>query len=260
VTIRRVRFEFPDDLDASWHPTFPEFAAAANGVSMLMPHVEPYVVSSIRAVKGSLEQPLAERAQEFIAQETQHQRQHRRFNDLLVAQVRSLDRIDRFAGAIYRWLGRVGSDRFNVAFAAGAETTAFSMARWSESHLRELFDRAEPVVSTLFLWHLAEEVEHKCVAYDVHRCVGGGRLLYLFAGWISVLVMALVTVMATVAQLVHSGRILSPVAWWRLTRWAFSLAFTVLPDLFVSALPGHHPSQFSDPILLGTWLGAFDPR
>ena len=39
-----------------------------------------------------------------------------------------------------------------------------------------------------------------------------------------------------------------------------SLAFTILPDLAVSARKHHHPSQFADPILLSNWLHAYDPE
>ena len=39
-----------------------------------------------------------------------------------------------------------------------------------------------------------------------------------------------------------------------------SLAFEVLPDMAVSAMPSHHPSDFSDPVWLGTSLRYFDPE
>ncbi len=48
AVLRVPRFELPDRVDTSWNPSFPEFAAAANAVSLLMPHVEPYVAHTIR--------------------------------------------------------------------------------------------------------------------------------------------------------------------------------------------------------------------
>ena len=53
-------------------------------------------------------------------------------------------------------------------------------------------------------------------------------------------------------------RLRYPVAWFRLTRWSISLAFTVLPVLASSALPGHNPSSFADPPFLSQWLRGFD--
>ena len=32
--------------------------------------------------------------------------------------------------------------------------------------------------ATMFLWHLAEEVEHKTVAFDVYQAVDGSKLRY----------------------------------------------------------------------------------
>ena len=257
--LRVPQVELPDRLDTTWNPTFPEFAAAANSVSLLMPHVEPYVAHTVRAVVGDLDEPLATHAAAFVAQELQHQAQHRRVNRLVLEGAPWLRRIDRWAARTYAWLARSRSTRWSLAFAAGFETSAFALARWSEGHLRLLFDHADPAVATLFIWHLAEEVEHKTVAFDVYRAVDGSRARYLIAGLCSLALLAWFTVLGTVTQLATSGRIWSPLAWWRLLRWSISLAFEVLPDLFVSAMPGHHPSQFSDPTLLVAWLEAFDP-
>ena len=258
-TVRVPAIVLPERIDTGWNPQFPEFAAAANAVSLLMPHVEPYVAHTVRSVVDRLDEPLATQAAAFTAQELQHQSQHRRINRLLIDGTPGLGRIDRWAGSAYRCLAGRGSLRWSLAFAAGFETSAFALARWSERHLRALFDPADPAVSTVFIWHLAEEVEHKCVAFDVQRAIDGSRLRYLLAGACSLAMLAWFTVLGTLVQLASSGRIWSPVAWWRLLRWSISLAFEVLPDLFVSAMPHHHPSQFSDPVLLVGWLAAFDP-
>lgn len=259
AVLRVPRFELPDRVDTSWNPSFPEFAAAANAVSLLMPHVEPYVAHTIRSVLCELDPSLATTARTFVAQELQHQAQHRRLNQRLVAATPALARIDRWAARSYGWLARTRSTRWSLAFAAGFETSAFALARWSEHHLRLLFDDADPAVATLFVWHLAEEVEHKSVAFDVHRSLGGSRWRHLGAGVCSLALLALLTMAGTVVQLAASRRLWSPLAWWRLLRWSVSLAFEVLPDLFASATRGHHPTQFSDPTLLVAWLRSFDP-
>lgn len=256
---RRVRFSFPSDLDVAWTPRQPEVAIAANGVSMLMPHVEPYVVRSVRAVLERLAPTDAERARDFIRQELRHQSEHRRFNDLVIAAHPGLRRVDDWARRTYLWLGRRRSDRFNLAFAAGSETVAFALARWTEDHHRMIFDGADDVVATLFLWHLAEEVEHKAVVHDAYRAVDGSPVRYLAASAVSVLLLTWFTLLSTIVMLHGTGRLWSPLAWFRVVRHALSLAFEVLPDLAASAMPGHHPSDFVDPVLMCTWLRNFDP-
>ena len=257
--LRVPQVELPDRLDTTWNPTFPEFAAAANSVSLLMPHVEPYVAHTVRAVVGDLDEPLATHAAAFVAQELQHQAQHRRVNRLVLEGAPSLRRIDRWAARTYAWLARSRSTRWSLAFAAGFETSAFALARWSEGHLRLLFDHADPAVATLFIWHLAEEVEHKTVAFDVYLATGGSRLRYLVAALWSAMLLAIFTVASTTVMAVRTRRVWSPVTWFRLTKWSIALAFEVLGDVFASALPRHHPSDFTDPVLLSSWLRYFDP-
>lgn len=259
LQVRTPRISLPDRVDTSWHPQFPEFAAAANSVSLLMPYVEPYVARATIAVRDQLDPELRDTATAFAAQELQHQAMHRKLNQRMVAATPGLARVERAAGAAYGLLERRGDQRWSLAFAAASETVAFALARWTERHIRLLFDDADDAVATLFLWHLAEEVEHKNVAFDVLQAVAGSRRRYLLAGLVSLALLALFTISGTVVQLWSSRRIWSPVAWWRLLRWSISLCFELLPDLFVGATRDHHPSQFSDPTLLVAWLRGFDP-
>ncbi len=54
LVVRRPAFPFAEDLRADWNPKLPEFAFAANSVSLLMPYAEPYFVKSVRAVLPKL--------------------------------------------------------------------------------------------------------------------------------------------------------------------------------------------------------------
>jgi predicted metal-dependent hydrolase len=260
LAVRRVHFAYPDDLDPEWNPRFPEFACAANSVSLLMPFAEPYFVRSVRTALDDLPDPLRSDTDAWLRQELQHHVQHRRFNDLLLARHPRLRRVERWERRTYGWLGRTRTPNFNLAFAAGSETIAYSLARWSERHLAALFGDADPVATTLYLWHLAEEVEHKSVAFDVYQELDGAKLRYTWAMTASFGLLALFTALATLVMLASTHRLHRPVTWFRLTRWAVSLAFTVLPDMLASALPGHHPRDFADPVLLSSWLRYFDPE
>ena len=75
----------------------------------------------------------------------------------------------------------------------------------------------------------------------------------------SVVLLAAFTWLGTMVMLRHAHRLASPISHARLAVSAVSLAFTILPDLAVSARKHHHPSQFADPIMLSTWLRAYDP-
>lgn len=257
---RRVRFQWPDDLDPVWTRRVPELAIAANAVSLLMPHAEPYIVSTVRRAVDELEltdPDLAAEAHAYAAQEAQHHGQHRRFNDLLVARYPRLSRLER----VFAWtFGRLRrrSTRFGLAFGAGFETIAFVAARWVDQHQSLLRD-AEPTAATLFLWHLAEEVEHKEVAFDVYQAAGGGRLRYAWAMAVAGVLLAAASLAGALTMLAAERRLFSPTAHLRLLRWSLSFVFTALPVMVISALPGHHPSQLADPAGLEHWLDHLDP-
>ena len=102
--------------------------------------------------------------------------------------------------AVFAWLWKRRSREFSVAFAAAFETVAFTASRWVDSRADRLFRGAEAVPASLFLWHLAEEAEHKRVAFDVYRAIGGRRRTYVGAMVASVAVLALFVLLSTLVM------------------------------------------------------------
>ena len=132
-------------------------------------------------------------------------------------------------------------------------------ARWVDKRMGLLRD-ADPTAATLFLWHLAEEVEHKRVAFDVYQASGGGRIRYAWAMWVAGLILAAGAFAGSVVMLWDERRIYLPTAWFRLIGWSVSFIFVALPVMVISALPGHHPDQLVDPAGLEHWLDHLDPE
>ncbi len=182
IAHRRIALEWPADTRAAWQPIKPEFSAAVNALSIGMPHGEPYVMRAVRRAAADIDDPeLRAEVDEYLRQEGEHSRQHRRFNELLIAQHPSLGRVERWLARSYGFLERRMGDRFGIAYAAGFEATAFAAARWINAKRHELFRGADVEPPTLILWHLAEEVEHKTVAHDVWAATSGNRLDYFAA-------------------------------------------------------------------------------
>lgn len=237
-----------------WNRRLPEFACAANSVSLLMPYVEPYVVRSVRTVLSELDGELRVDAAAYVRQEAQHHAQHRRFNDLLVVRYPSLHRVERWMDRTYGWLERTRTAKFNTAFAAGFEAIAFAAARWVDARADRLFDGADNAPASLLLWHLAEEVEHKSVAFDVFEKTDGSRRRYVGAMLVSLILFGVFSVLATLCMLASERRIFHPIAHLRLLGWTVTFVFVLLPLLGVSATKSHHPSLFADPPRLTQWL------
>ena len=257
LAVRRVAFEFPDDMDLVWAPHLPEFSAAANAVSLGMPYAEPLFIKAVRSTFDRIDDDLRARSETYIRQEVGHHTQHKHFNDLVAARYPATLRLQRWMERCADWVwGR--SRRFCVAYAAGGETISYGVARWTDAHVAALMDRADPVAASLFLWHLGEEIEHKASTYDVFEAVDGSKPMYAFAMTVGFVNISVFTVIGTLMQLWADRRLWNPLSWFRMIRLAVSLAFELLPVMVVSALPGHHPRQFTDPPYLPAWLRQYD--
>ena len=257
--VRRLQFTFDDNVTADWHPRLPEFASGANAISLLMPHAEPFVISAVRdAVPRIDDELLVRRCETWASQEAVHFKAHRSFNRSLAAQSSVARWLDRLGSRLFRLL-RSRSVEFRLAFAAAFELIAFSSARWAEEGLQTYFDGADEDVSSLFLWHLAEEIEHKGIAHDVLATTSGARRKYPVAVVTAFVVLIGFTVVGGITLFLSRREATNPLRWLRLIGWGFSLAFVLLPILAVSMTRGFHPRQLVDPPWMKQWLLEYDP-
>ncbi len=236
----------------------PELAASANAVSILMPALEPAVAKAVRRAihdeRFDHEPDVVAEAERYVREELAHHAAHRRFNAVAVADTPSLRWPERGAERFYRWFaGR--SLESQLAHAAAFETVAFAGARWSQRRLSEFFGAdAEPAMAEMFVWHLAEEVEHASIAWDVMRSSGVSSRRFAAQALVVLVVLVVLTTVGAVLGVVASGRLWHPLAWLRLVGWAVGFAFTVLPMLAAACLPGHHPTDFAAPTAHRVWL------
>ena len=277
LTIRDMGFAYPDDFDPRWNPRLPEFAMVANAISLLMPHAEPYVVSSSRAaLKQMGDDPLdptnlASRTRTYIHQEAQHHAEHRKFNNVVARRYRT-KLLERMMAGTFRFLKGRGSS-FGIAFAAGFETVAFVAARWVDARMHTLLpeigklnatdaemqtNNDANIAANLFVWHLAEEAEHRSIAYEVHQRTGGTQLAYTWAMIVSFVILGFFSSLGILTMLVRDRRILNPLAWFRLIGWTLSFLFNAVPLMAVTCLSGHEPADLLDPPNLMAWLRTQD--
>ena len=261
---RPIRLEYADETRAAWQPRKPEFSAACNALSLGLPYGEPYVMKSVRDALPELEagghQDLADEVRAYLDQEREHASQHRRFNEILRAQHPGLRHVEGWLKKSYSLLSKRAGPKFGVSFAAGFEAMAFASARWMDANRHTLFDGADTVPSTLFLWHLAEEVEHKTVAHDVWAVVDGNRFRYCAAMVLCFAMLAWFILLGVIAQLWAWRRIASPIAWVRVFTWGFGFFFEAAPTMAATLMPSHHPSNQADPAWMKMWLASYDPE
>src|SRR5437016_1611629 len=178
VPTRRISFE--ESLQ-----TVPKHFAAgddliqshiAASLSAVFPDGEDFFVRSVRTFRDQVSDPeLKRQVAGFIGQEAMHGREHRAFNDRLDQLGYPTKRFERFTKTGLAIRERLLPATHNLAATAALEHFTATLAELvlSSEETRGLFGHEE--VKNLFLWHALEESEHKAVAFDVYKAVGGSE-------------------------------------------------------------------------------------
>lgn len=272
LVVRDPMFDFDETTPVQWTPACPELATAANAVSVLMPYLEPYFVriTARAAETTAASDDERDEVRHYLGQETQHQRHHRAFNRALIAHYPRLRWVESTALRWYRSLERRRSLGFNMAFVAASETVAYAIARWADRYHRHRFTQGNGAMADLFVWHLAEEVEHKSVAHTVYRHWltasspenspprHRDQFRYFGAATLALISLGVLSTMAMVIMLIGQRRVFHPLALARLFWWSLTLFFEVVPLLVLSGRRSYDPGQMLDPPWYEVYLREYD--
>lgn len=145
-------------------------------LSAVFPDGEDFFVRSVRAFRDEVDDPALKRdVAGFIGQEAVHGREHRVLNDRLAELGYRTKKIERGVRFGLRLRDRLAPPIANLAATAALEHYTATLA---EVLLRSPEARAQlgtPELRDVFLWHALEECEHKAVAFDVFKAVGGSE-------------------------------------------------------------------------------------
>jgi uncharacterized protein len=148
----------------------------AASLSSLFPDGEDFFVKSVRHYRDEITDPeLKRQVAGFIGQEAVHGREHRVLNDRLAElgyPTKAYEKITR-KGLELRW--KYAPKMSSLAVTAALEHFTATLAELvlSNEETREQF--GPNAVQEVFTWHALEESEHKAVAFDVYKAVGGGE-------------------------------------------------------------------------------------
>lgn len=174
LVVRRLLIDLDTPFEARWNGGDAFRSAFFSALSMSFPVGEQYFIDSVRNALKTL--PEAERlrfapeVQAFVAQEATHRRIHALFNGHLE---RLGLRNEIELRATQRLQDNAHRDvRVHVAATAATEHFTAIFANWLMRH-PEALQGAEPRLQTLWLWHAAEESEHRSTAFDVYSAISG---------------------------------------------------------------------------------------
>ena len=176
VPTRRMSFEesladLPKHFAADGDLILSHLAAA---LSSLFPDGEDFFVRSVRHYRDRVTDPaLKKQVAGFIGQEAVHGREHRVLNDRLAQLGYPTKRYERITRRGLELRERIAPPSSNLAATAALEHFTATLAELllTSDDTRRLF--GNEALRDLFLWHALEESEHKAVAFDVYKAVGG---------------------------------------------------------------------------------------
>ncbi len=175
VLPRNREYDIARSLQRDWFDNHPFKTAWFNAMSITFPLGEKFFIDSVRYFADQIDDPkLNEEIRGFCGQEGFHRREHQRYNQTLCQQ-RGYD-LESLEGRLERNIQR--GNKFLSPLERLAATAAFEhiTAIMAESALSEddpMIATADSAMRELWQWHAAEEMEHKAVAFDVFKAVGG---------------------------------------------------------------------------------------
>lgn len=174
LVVRRLLIDMHAPFERHWCGGDAFRSALFNALSMSFPVGEQFFIDSVRAGFKTLSPALQDQyhaeVQGFVGQEATHRRLHALFNGHLEQQ-----------GLVNEWgpraLARMklleGQDpRHLLGITAANEHFTAILADWMLRNA-DLLASADSRLSTLWLWHSAEESEHRSTAFDIYHAVGG---------------------------------------------------------------------------------------
>lgn len=258
VRARRIRFDYPTgSLGHHCVNGDPVMSHLIAYLSATFPEGEDFFVRSVRQFASRVTDPdLKARVGGFIGQEVTHGREHRALNERLHQMGYPTRRYDRITRRGLAWYERRLSPLTCLAITAALEhfTAVFAETLLSDQRAQALLGTGE--VRSMLLWHAIEESEHRSVAFDVYRAVGGSERRRIAAmRWIG-LSFAVSAVVFTILSLLGDRSAYHPVRLARsfaALRHSPFLTRTVLRRVRDYTERGFHPDDTDNTALLEHW-------
>ncbi|MFL4393976.1 metal-dependent hydrolase [Acinetobacter pittii] len=177
---RKVHFDFTES-SVCWMPNDPLCSHVANGINMLLPAGEFWFCRVFNKTLPLItNEALKQEVIGFVRQEAAHARAHEKAQDFLRENGYDIQETLNRAHFVFNIL--LGDKPLGIPFLKGEKLDEYwllfrvgviaaiehftgTIGQWTLDS--KTWDQADPAMADLFRWHLAEEVEHRCVAYDL---------------------------------------------------------------------------------------------
>ena len=182
IKARRVQFDFTQ-TPYHWIPNDPFASNLINGIHMILPAGELWFCRIYnKALPMVTDEDLRSDVQGFIRQEAIHARAHSSAHPFLADSGFETESFTQKIHFLFEQLlgdSPLGQQALKtvipakqwlitrVGIIAAIEHFTGFLGQWAMDNTS--WDQADPVMADLFKWHLAEEVEHRTVAFDLYQ-------------------------------------------------------------------------------------------
>jgi hypothetical protein len=175
--VRRPDFALDETVPRWWMWDDRVLTRNSDALHMLFPSGERFFVRSVAHYRKRIEDPaLKARIKAFSGQEAVHGKAHEAAFGLLERDgIEHRDWLRWYETLAWKRLEPVAPPLLRLSVTVALEHLTASLGE--AAFVDRLLDHAHPAMRDLLLWHAAEELEHKSVAFDVYEAVGGGYLV-----------------------------------------------------------------------------------
>jgi len=234
-------------------------------LSSTFPAGEDFFVRSVAAVRDEITDPqLLADVDGFIGQEEMHGRQHALLNSRLAEFGYPTGGIDAYVRGLYWVRERIQSKKVNLAFTAALEHYTATLAELLLTDEKARQAVGKPGARDILTWHALEESEHKAVAFDVYKAMGGSELMRIVVMYLTDLLFIVETgVMALISIAMDRDARRQPMkllrSFARLPRSPF-MSLRAVRILAQYHRPGFHPNDRDTTQLIADWRQALFGR
>lgn len=230
-----------------------------NVCSLMFPLGERWIIDSVRKSFDLLEGAQKTRwkpiVDEFTRQESSHSHVHKQLNAIAITPNQT-DLISARITRRIRW-GEGESVESQLASSVAYEHLTYLLSSWMLKERAVWLADSDPDVRKLFIWHCAEEMEHRNVVLGLYRALGFSEWRRI-AWWFRAAPTSFLDVYIQLAINLHQRR-----SWlkWDTWRWLAALHFgrhgimpTLVRGTLAFCLPRYTPPRTSLDDYVRSWL------
>ena len=255
VSIQPRAFEFREleSVPQYWFGNNPIVTHVENTFSIMIPPGERFFIRSVRYYEDRAVDPeVKDLIRAFIQQEGLHTYAHNELNRSFarfgVEVEREVEYADRYFANLERRLPRkvqLGVTAFLEHLTAVAARMLFIEPKISDS--------IHPEMLRFWRWHAAEELEHKAVAFDLFKAIGGGYLLRVCCAIAAILLLTGPFIKIARRMLRDDPTAITPENRQQTRELNRAVAGPELRMIAAYFKPGFHPWQYDDAKYLSQW-------